>query len=426
MVAEIITIGDEILIGQVVDTNSAWMAEQLNLNGIRVNQIISINDTREHILSTLKAANRNADLVLITGGLGPTKDDITKKVLCEYFNTGLVFNEEAFKNVERLFRLRNIEITGVNRQQAMVPEGCRVLSNLYGTAPGLWLEKDSTVFVFMPGIPYEMQAMMEKQVIPMIKDLFNINTAIYHKTVLTQGTFEARLSAMLEDWEKEAEAKDIKLAYLPQPGIVRLRMSAYGKDLQKLKADIDDMVKKLEARIPQYIYGYDKDTVEEVTGKVLGENNKTVATAESCTGGSIAQLITSVPGSSEYFTGSVIAYSNEIKENILKVKQNSLIKYGAVSSQVVEEMAEGVMRLYNTDYAVATSGIAGPAGGTEEKPVGTTWVAVCSAKKTVSEQFLFGEHRGRNIRKAALTGLNMLRKLVMEENKNQSAVVSQQ
>lgn len=407
MKAEIITIGDELLIGQVIDTNSAWMAEQLNLLGISVHQITSISDNREHILTTLQEASHRADIILITGGLGPTNDDITKETLSEYFDSPLVFNEEAYKQIEQLFALRGYPVTELNRLQAMLPDCCSALSNTGGTAPGMWFDKGNTIYVSMPGVPFEMKSIMSDEVLPRIARLSPVT--IVHKTILTQGVGESFLAAKIAKWENKLPST-IKLAYLPQPGLVRLRLTATGTDSEKLKTELEMLTSELSGLIPAFIFGYDNDTLEELIGKQLRAHNLSLATAESCTGGYIAHLITGISGSSDYFKGSIVAYSNEIKEKLLGVKPITLMTNGAVSEATVREMAEGACKNLGTDCAIAISGIAGPLGGTDEKPVGTTWIAVNTPAGLIAEKFLLGEHRGRNIRKAALCALNMLRK----------------
>jgi nicotinamide-nucleotide amidase len=407
MIAEIITIGDELLIGQVIDTNSAWIGENMNLIGIKVHQITSISDDREHILKTLEEAETRADIILITGGLGPTKDDITKTTLCEYFDTNLVFNQDAYKNIEAIFLQRGYTVTELNRRQAEVPANCTPIMNLNGTAPGMWFERNNKIFVSMPGVPFEMKTMMSEQILPKFTAKLNLGFII-HKTILTQGVGESFLAKTIEDWE-DSLPKSIKLAYLPQPGMVRLRLTAIGNNKAEILNLIEEQDQKLRQLIPDYIFGYDNETMESVVGNLLKKHKMTVSTAESCTGGRIAHLITSVPGSSEYFIGSVVAYSNRIKEAELGVKAESLEKYGAVSEAVVREMAEGIRRKFGTDFSISTSGIAGPDGGSDEKPVGTTWITVATPEKTITQKFLFGEHRGRNIHKAALAALNMLR-----------------
>jgi len=407
MIAEIISIGDELLVGQVVNTNATWIAQHLNEIGIPVKQISDIADDEEDIRQALDLAFSRSDVILMTGGLGPTRDDITKTTLCKYFNTHLVFHQPSLENIERLFPARGLKITDVNRRQAEVPANCTPLVNPQGTAPGMWFEKDKKILVSMPGVPFEMEALMEKYILPRLEIADNQMTVV-HKTVITQGVGESFLAELIKDWELNLPAH-MKLAYLPQPGIVRLRLTAYGEDRNSLTSEVDDLIETLKRLIPDQIIGYGNDTLEEVIGKLLKDRKMTISTAESCTGGYLGHLITSVPGSSEYYLGSVIAYSNRIKQEMLGVSEKSLQSYGAVSEQVVKEMADGARVKFNTDFAVATSGIAGPDGGTPEKPVGTVWIAVSSKKRTVAKKFMFGEHRGRNIRRSALAALNMLR-----------------
>lgn len=406
MLAEIITIGDELLIGQVIDTNSAWMAEQLNVIGIKVHQITSISDDQQHILTTLKEASERAQLILITGGLGPTKDDITKQTLCNFFDTSLVFSETAYANVEKLFSARGVAVTELNRLQAMVPANCRVVSNPNGTAPCMWFEKNGCIYISMPGVPFEMKAIMEEEIIPQL--LNKLNRVIIHRTILTEGVGESHLASLIEPWE-DSLPSFVKLAYLPQPGMVRLRLTAYGTDRKVLQDAVSKAEKELYPYAGNFIFGFDNDTMESVVGQLLRSKGMTLSTAESCTGGTIAQLITSIAGSSDYFKGSIVAYSNEIKEQFLGVPHKVIEEYGAVSEQTVIAMAEGIRNYFATDFAIAVSGIAGPGGGTAEKPVGTTWIAIATPNETIARKFLLGDHRGRNIRKASMAALNMLR-----------------
>ncbi|MCF8304139.1 MAG: competence/damage-inducible protein A [Bacteroidales bacterium] len=412
MTVEIITIGDEILIGQVVDSNSAWMAQQLNLIGANIQQITSISDTHDDIVNTLDAAIQRVDLVLMTGGLGPTKDDITKKTLAEYFNSDMTFNQEAYENVERHFRQRGYEMTALNKKQAEIPAKCTPIQNPNGTAPGMWFEKKDKIVVSMPGVPYEMKPMVSDFIIPRITKKINGKTII-HKTVLTHGLGESFLSQKIAAWE-DSLPENIKLAYLPQPGIVRLRLTAIGKDKAKLKSRLNNVIKKLHEYIPDLIFGYDNDSMEAVVGELLRSKKQTLSTAESCTGGYIASMITGIPGSSDYYKGSVIAYSNEVKEQELGVPHKTLVEHGAVSKPVVKEMALGIRQKLNTGYSIAISGIAGPTGGTDEKPVGTTWIAVATPDNLIAKRFQFGEHRQRNIRKSALMALDILRKELLK------------
>ncbi|MFY9310797.1 MAG: competence/damage-inducible protein A [Bacteroidia bacterium] len=417
--AEIITIGDEILIGQIVDTNSAYMATLLNLNGISVKQISSVSDNREHILKALDEARLRADIILMTGGLGPTKDDITKKTLCEYFNTTTRFDNEVYQDVVAIFEAYGKQVTPVNRLQAEVPEICITIRNHHGTAPGMWFENNGNVFVSMPGVPYEMKAMMKNQVLPRLKEQYKL-PAIVHKTVLTQGLGESYLSDLIADWENRLTKENIKLAYLPSPGMVRLRLSTKGEDEVQLNRVVDKKIEELKLIIGESIYGYETfgvptETLEQVVGRLLKEKGRTLSTAESCTGGYISHLVTKVPGSSEYYIGSVISYAYEIKETELGVPKEMLEINGAVSQPVVEQMAKAIRIKYKTDYSISASGIAGPGGGTTDKPVGTVWIAIATPDRVFSEKFLFGTNRERNIQKTANAALNMLRKELENE-----------
>jgi nicotinamide-nucleotide amidase len=413
MLAEIITIGDEILIGQIVDTNSAWMGEQLNLAGIKVHQITSVSDNAGHIVKALDEAKSRVDLILITGGLGPTKDDITKHTLVKYFNTSLRFDEEVHQHVKALFARFGREVTGVNLKQAEVPESCTVIHNANGTAPGMWFDRDGKVFVSMPGVPYEMKKMMGAEILPRLKKKYSLPT-IVHRTVLTQGIGESFLSEFIADWENSLAEKNIKLAYLPSPGMVRLRLSASGNDETVLRKTVEEKVEELNKLIPQHIYGYEKDTLEQLVGRLLKEKKQTLSLAESCSGGLIAHLVTSVPGSSAYFMGGVVSYSYESKTNMLGVTKETLEKFGAVSEEVVTQMAGGAIKEFKTDWAVSASGIAGPEGGMEGKPVGTVWIAVAGPNGVKAKKFQFGGDRERNIAVTAITALNMLRKEMLK------------
>ncbi len=412
MLVEIITIGDEILIGQIVDTNSAWMGEQLNLVGIKVHQITSVSDNAEHIIKALDEAKSRVDVILITGGLGPTKDDITKHTLVKYFNTSLRFDEEVHQHVKALFARFGREVTGVNLKQAEVPENCTVIHNANGTAPGMWFEQNEKVFVSMPGVPYEMKKMMGAEILPRLKKKYSLPT-IVHRTILTQGVGESFLSEIIAEWETSLEVDKIKLAYLPSPGMVRLRLSTSGNDETALLKAVEGKVEELNKLIPQHIYGYEKDTLEQIVGRLLKEKKQTLSLAESCSGGLIAHLVTSVPGSSAYFMGGVVSYSYESKTNMLGVTTETLEKFGAVSEEVVTQMAEGARKEFKTDWAVSASGIAGPDGGMEGKPVGTVWIAVAGPNGVKAKKFQFGGDRERNIQVTAITALNMLRKALI-------------
>ena len=413
MKAEIITIGDEILIGQIVDTNSAWIAEQFNLNGIEIYQITSVHDDHDHIMEALKKAEEKVDLVILTGGLGPTKDDITKNTLCEYFNTKLVFHEPTFQHIKTRFAKFKIDMNKLNRDQALVPESCTVLFNKAGTAPGMWFEKNDTVFVSVPGVPFEMKYLVEFEILPKLREKGQVK-AIFHKTVLTQGIPESMLAEKIEIWEDNLP-KNIKLAYLPNPMSVRLRLSAIGTNENELRKLVETEIEKLQKLIPDNIFGYENETLSEVIGRMLIEKGKSFAVAESCTGGYISHLITSIPGSSEYYKGGITAYSNSVKQNVLGVSENSILEFGAVSEQVAKEMALGVKKTLQSDFAVATTGIAGPGGGTEEKPVGTVWIAVASENKVFAKKFVFGDNRERNIIRSSQTALQILRRVLLKE-----------
>lgn len=415
MKAEIITIGDEILIGQIIDTNSAWMAEQFNIHGIEIYQITSVHDSREHILEALKNAAEKVDLVVMTGGLGPTKDDITKKTLCEFFGSELVMHEPTLEHIRNRFVKRNIDINKLNRDQALVPDNCIVLHNLLGTAPGLWFESNNRIFVSLPGVPFEMKYLVENEVIPRLVQTGKTK-AIYHKTILTQGIPESMLAMKIEDFENNLPA-NVKLAYLPSPMAVRLRLSAIGTDKAELEKMVEAEVAKLQQIIPEAIYGYGNETLAEAIGKLLLAQGKTLGAAESCTGGFISHLVTSVPGCSAWYKGSVTAYANEVKQNVLGVQPETLGKFGAVSEETAREMVAGAREVLNCDFAVATTGIAGPDGGTPEKPVGTVWIAVAGPNEIATQKFVFGDNRERNILRSGQTALQFLRRVILEELK---------
>ncbi|BAX82188.1 competence/damage-inducible protein A [Labilibaculum antarcticum] len=410
MQAEIITIGDEILIGQIVDTNSAWMAKELNGIGINVGKITSISDQKNDIVSSLKQAMERVSLVLITGGLGPTNDDITQKTLSDFFGMSLVQNDLLYAKIEQRLGDRGISMNHFNREQALVPDGARIIQNNHGTAPCMWFEKEGKVVISMPGVPFEMKGIMQDEILKSLAQHFS-TPVILHKTIMTEGIGESVLAEMLIDWEANLP-NCVKLAYLPSPGLVRLRMSLTGDDENKLKRVIEEQLDKLREIIPANIFGYDDYPIELSVAKLLSDKGKSLGTAESCTGGNVAHLLTSHAGSSAYFKGAVVAYSNEVKENVLQVNAADLEKYGAVSQEVVEQMAIGAQKLLNTDYAIATSGIAGPDGGTVEKPVGTVWIAVAGPEEVISHKFYLYKNRERNIRVASLNALNMLRKIL--------------
>ncbi|MGC9472077.1 MAG: competence/damage-inducible protein A [Bacteroidales bacterium] len=410
MFAQIITIGDEILIGHTVDRNSAHIAAELNRIGIRVQRIVSVSDQEEAIKQALEEAVSQVDLVLLTGGLGPTRDDITKKALCACFRTPLVFNEKVFRQNEKMLAARGIGMNLLNRSQAEIPRDSIPLNNETGTAPGLWFDRGGRVVVALPGVPHEMANILNKEVIPRLTKRFKTPVVI-HRTINTFGTFEARLAELLADFENTLP-QHIRLAYLPSYGIIKLRLSLNGSDRTTLEKERDYYQSELEKIVGKYVWGYDSDTLEELVGKELAGRGATLSLAESCTGGAIARMITSVPGSSRYFTGSVVAYSNAAKKQWLGVDDKMLSACGAVSRPVAEQMARGAMEKFSTAYAVAVTGIAGPTGGTPAKPAGTVWIAVAGKERTISEKFLFGEGRQRVILRSANAALHLLLQLI--------------
>ena len=407
MQAEIITIGDELLIGQVVDTNSAWLGSTLGDDGIKVMQITSVQDHAAQIVQAVNDALSRADIVLMTGGLGPTKDDITKKTLAEMFGMKLVRNEQVYEMVGKQLALRGIAFTELNQGQALVPDGCTVLPNRNGTAPGMWFERDGKVLISMPGVPFEMKALVKDEVLPRLRKHFALDANV-HRTIITFGLAESILADTIASWE-EALPPYLHLAYLPSALCIRLRLSAYEIDRQKAEQEIESQIEKLSKVIPHYIIGSEDDSLESVTGTLLKTRGETLATAESCTGGNIAHRFTAMPGASEYFKGGVVAYSNEVKMALLGVDPESLNHYGAVSQSVAEQMAEGVRRATGATYGISTTGIAGPTGGTPEKPVGTVWMAVATPNGVFSRRMVFGSVRSQNIERASSNCINLLR-----------------
>ncbi|MBE9509530.1 MAG: competence/damage-inducible protein A [Bacteroidetes bacterium] len=413
MYAEIISIGDELLIGQTINSNAAWMAQELNKIGIDVYQVSTISDDKNHIVNALNDALKRTELVLITGGLGPTRDDITKYTLAEYFNSQLVQNQKVYDQIEKMLKKRSIPMNDLNIKQADVPERASIFINYAGTAPAMWFELNKKVVISMPGVPYEMKELMTKQILPSISQYFK-TPVIIHRNILTYGTFEAKLAEILSDFEDQLPP-EIKLAYLPTDGVIKLRLTGRGDRKERIMKMIDREIDKLYKIIPKYIFGEQDDSLEKSIGVLLKEKGETLCTAESCTGGMIAHQITTVPGSSDYFIGSVVAYSNRIKEKELGVNSATLKKEGAVSRQVVEQMAQGVRERFCAGYSIATSGIAGPAGGTSEKPVGTVWITVAGKKGTYSRKYIFGNNRIPNIKRSTLAALNLLRQYVKGE-----------
>jgi nicotinamide-nucleotide amidase len=405
--AELLTIGDEILYGQIVDTNAQWMGSVLSDAGIRVIRKTTVGDIEQDILKAFSEAEARADIILITGGLGPTNDDLTKPCLVKYFDCPLKINGEALVEVTEFFRSRGRELTEVNRQQAALPSCCEKITNTLGTAPGMWFSRNNKVFVSMPGVPHEMKRMMTDLVIPKLKATFD-TPIIHHKIIRTIGMGESFLAEKISHWEQSLPSH-IKLAYLPSLGEVKLRLTAIGESLDALEVETDELATQLDPIIGQTIYGFGSGPLEMVLGKILLERNLTIAVAESCTGGYLSHLITSVPGSSAYFMGSLIPYSYEIKMGELGVKPETLEKYGAVSEETIVEMATLVRDKFNTDIGVATSGIAGPGGATPEKPVGTVWIAYADKHRTVTKKLQLSTDRAINIRMASVMALNLVR-----------------
>ena len=404
----LISIGDELLIGQTINTNAAWLGEQLNLLGFKVIAGLVIPDEKVAIENALNDFS-SADLIIMTGGLGPTKDDITKHTLCNYFDTKLERNLEIESKIIAYFQSRELPILQTNKDQALLPASCEVLPNSRGTASGMWFEKNNTIYVSLPGVPYEMKGLINECVIPKLLSRNKDENKLVHRTVRTHGMGESFLAEVIKDWEDNLSADEIKLAYLPSPGIVKLRLSLVGKDGKKIVDILNKHIDLLYEIIPNQVYGYEDDTMEGVVGNLLTAQNASISTAESCTGGAVAKMITSVSGSSNYFEGSVICYSNICKINQLHVQESALRDHGAVSQDVVEQMAIGIKRKLNTDYGLATSGIAGPTGGTADKPVGTIWIALASKRGVISKKLNLGYSRDRNIHVTSLSVLNMLR-----------------
>ena len=411
MRADIISIGDELLIGQTVNTNASWIGRELAMRGVRIMQITAIPDDEQKIIEAVDEAFGRSEIIIVTGGLGPTKDDITKHTLCRYFDTTLFLHEPTLKKIEDYFAMRNRPMLEVNRKQAELPEKCEILDNNYGTAAGMWFSKEAKILVSLPGVPYEMKGIMTEQVFPRLMERFELKS-LFHVTLMTQGLGESFLADQISEWEDKVRDAGLGLAYLPSPGMVKLRMTSYeGKEREE---EIRSLFKELEQRLPQYVFGYDEMSLSEVLGKLLRENELTLGTVESCTGGLLAGNIISVSGASDYFMGSLLTYSNRLKLQLAGVPEESLIECGAVSQQVVELMALGGREKLGVDLCIATSGVAGPTGGTDEKPVGTVWVAIALKDRTVSKRFYFGNDRERNIQMTILSALNMARCEILE------------
>lgn len=402
----VISIGDELLLGQTVNTNASWIGTEIAKIGGEVIEGLTVRDTKGAILEALDLGLNKADVVLITGGLGPTKDDITKYTLCEYFNTELVMHQPTLDHITEFFEKRGREMLETNIQQAALPKACDILFNANGTAPGMWFEKEGKVVVSLPGVPYEMKAIMSESVFPKLLDKFELE-ALYYRTIHTQGMGESFLAEKISDIEDDIRNEGLGLAYLPSPGLVRLRLT--GKRNEKDRLAIEKHIRRITERIEKHVFGFDGTQLSQVLGELLADKKITVSTVESCTGGGVAKSLTAIPGSSNYFMGSFLTYSNELKQKLAGVQESDLKKYGAVSKEVVEAMALGGLRELETDYCIATSGIAGPEGGTSEKPVGTVWIAIAGRNRVFSKHFQFGTDRSRNIEISVNTALNLLR-----------------
>ena len=414
MKATIVTIGDEILIGQIVDTNSGFIAKSLDKIGVEINEMISISDDKQHILNTFLQLQNKVDLVIITGGLGPTKDDITKHTFCEYFEDKLVVNEDVLAHVTQMIEgFYKRPITQLNKDQALVPSKCTVLHNQMGTAPGMWMKKENTVFISLPGVPYEMKYIVENEIIPKVVQEYK-RPYIIHKTILTYGEGESKLAERIENWENNLP-QFIKLAYLPSPGKVRLRLSARGTDKDILESAIEENIASLTKIIGDVIVGFDDgETIEVVLGRLLTQQNKTISTAESCTGGKIAQLLSSVAGASSYFKGSIVSYATETKINVLGIDEVLIKEHTVVSAEVAKQMAISIKKIMKTDYAIATTGNAGPLKGDSNAEIGTVFIALATPTEVMIEEFNFGQPRDKVIDRAVNKSLEMLQKEILK------------
>ncbi|NVJ86018.1 MAG: competence/damage-inducible protein A [Algoriphagus sp.] len=405
--AEIIAIGDELLYGQIMDTNSHWISQELDLVGVKVVRKTTVGDKREDILTAFSEAEKRADLVLITGGLGPTQDDLTKPLLAEYFNCPIQEVPEAVAAITEFFKRRGREMTPLNILQGHLPSCCQYVPNEVGTAPGMWFERGETYWMSMPGVPHEMKKLMRDFVIPKLPEIFEL-PIIFHKVIKTAGIGESWLADLINDWEN-ALPENIKLAYLPSLGHVKLRLTGFGTEFKSIEAEVDNQIQLVLPKIQKYVYGYNNETLETAIGKLLRENRKTLALAESCSGGYITHLVTTVPGSSDYLQGAVVPYHNEFKQKILRVKKETLESKGAVSEETVQEMSKGVRQLFGADFGLASSGIAGPDGGTAEKPVGTVWIACAGEGFIETKKLQLTQDRLLNIQLTGVAVLNLLR-----------------
>lgn len=413
MNVSIITVGDELLIGQVIDTNSAWMGKKLNELGFSLTEILSVSDEHFAIIDALYREFERSDIILMTGGLGPTKDDVTKKAIADFFKVPMVFHDETYERILKMFSRRNIPLSDSHKDQCYMPQNAKILNNDMGTAPGMWFEKDGKILVSMPGVPFEMKHLMETKVLPDMKQLYQ-GPPILHLTIRTCGLGESTIADKIKDIEDHLP-DGVKLAYLPDIAQVRLRYTISGKSQSEMESVLDDLKERTYKILEDNIYGYGEAELEEVIGQILIQKNKKLITCESCTGGYLSHRITSVPGSSVYFMGSFVSYAYDFKTKVLNVKQSTLDKYGAVSEDTVSEMIKGGLAKTDADIAISISGIAGPGGGTSDKPVGTVWIAVGNSKKIVAKKHLFTKDRIRNIQYSATYALIMLREFLLNE-----------
>lgn len=412
--ASILTIGEEILYGHILDTNANFISYALSEIGVRVVIHLSVGDRFEDVMDALRIAESKADIILMTGGLGPTNDDITKKCLAAYFNTEIQLNQKVFDDLQSYFQRRGFPFSESNQRQALLPENAEVISNEMGTAPGMWFSKGEKVFISMPGVPHEMEYLMTEKIIPRLGAVFQ-SSIIYHKVIMTAGIGESWLSEKIAPWERSLP-EGISLAYLPSYGQVKLRITAIGHDKQALLQQVAECKERLKEYIGKYMYGEDGEPIQAAIGRILSSRQETLSLAESCTGGYISHLITSIPGASVYYRGGVLAYGNEVKMKELGVGEDTLSTYGAVSEETVRQMSEGVRQKFNSDYAVATSGIAGPGGGSAEKPVGTVWIAIADRQQTVSRKYTILKDRMSNIKYASVASLVMLWQRLSQKN----------
>ncbi len=406
MKAIVISIGDELLIGQTINTNAAWIGQELSKLGGSVIEGLTISDQADKIIETVEYAINRADVVLITGGLGPTKDDITKHTLARFFNTELEIHKPTLEKITNYFTSRNRPMLESNIQQAALPKNCTILPNNYGTAAGMWFEKENRIVISLPGVPYEMKGIMTEEVFPLFKQRFQLNS-LYHKTILTQGIGESFLAEQISEWENKVRSEGFGLAYLPSPGLVKLRLSSPNGEIDKQK--IEEYLSEIQLLLPEAVFGFENDTLPQIIGKLLKDRNLKIGTVESCTSGLLANQIVSVSGASEYFEGSLLTYSYDIKESLLDIKKETLLTNGAVSEIIAQEMAVGGLKKLGVDVCISTTGIAGPLGGTEDKPVGLVWIGLATNNGVKAKKFQFGDNRERNLQMTVLSALNWLR-----------------